>query len=148
MEPRIRAEELAPEGYKAVLALEHHVRSAIDGRLLELVKLRASMVNGCAFCVDMHSTDALRSGEDVRRVVALATWRESPFFDEAERAALALADAVTRLGEHGVDDDTWAAAVKAFGEPMVAELLLAIAVINVWNRLAVATHAMPPPLAA
>ncbi|MFN2607172.1 MAG: carboxymuconolactone decarboxylase family protein [Acidimicrobiales bacterium] len=144
----MQAEALSPEGYRAVLALEHHVRSAVDGRLLELVKLRASMLNGCAFCLDMHGTDALKAGEDVRRLLAVSAWRESPFFSDEERAALALTDAVTRLGETGVDDPTWHAAVAAFGEATVAELLLAIATINVWNRLAVATHQAPPPLAA
>ena len=138
--------DLSPAGYRAVFALETHVRGAIDHDLLHLVKLRASMLNGCAFCVDMHSTDALAAGEDGRRLFALAAWRESPFFTDAERAALALTDAVTRLGEHGVDDETWEGAVEAFGEPTVGELLLAIATINVWNRIAVTTRAAPPVL--
>ncbi|MEO1061748.1 MAG: carboxymuconolactone decarboxylase family protein [Actinomycetota bacterium] len=147
MDQRMDARRLAPKGYAAVFALEEHVRSALDHRLLELVKLRASLVNGCAFCVDMHGTDLLGVGEDVRRVLAVAAWRESPFFDPAERAALALTDAVTRLGEHGVPDDVWADAVEAHGDATVAELLIAISTINVWNRLAMSTHAAPPALA-
>ncbi|QGG96960.1 carboxymuconolactone decarboxylase family protein [Actinomarinicola tropica] len=140
--------EIAPAGVRAVHALETEVRAHIDHRLMELVKVRASIINGCAYCVDMHGTDLLDGGEDVRRVLAVTTWRESPFFTPAERAALALTDAVTRLGEHGVDDDVWAAAVDAHGEEGTAWLLLAIATINVWNRVAVPTHAQPPGLAA
>jgi len=135
-----------PDAYKAVYGLEQHVRSKIDGNLLELVKLRASVLNGCAFCVDMHSTDALKNGEDARRLFAVAAWRESPFFSPAERAALALTDAVTRLGDDGVPDDVWEATVNAHGEATAAELVVAIATINVWNRLAVTAHAAPPPL--
>jgi AhpD family alkylhydroperoxidase len=144
---RMNVTRVAPEGYRVVLALERYVKERIDGRLLELVKVRASMVNGCAFCADMHATDALGAGEDVRRIVALAAWRESPFFTDAERAALDLTDAVTRLGEHGVSDEVWARAVAEHGEEGVADLLFAIAAINVWNRLMVATQASPPPLA-
>jgi AhpD family alkylhydroperoxidase len=138
--------ELAPDGYRAVFALEQHVRSKVDHELLELVKLRASMLNGCAFCVDMHSVDALKAGEDPRRLFAVADWRESPFFTDAERAALALTDTVTRLGEHGVPDEVWDPVVGAFGPETAAELVVAIATINVWNRLAVTSHAAPPSL--
>jgi AhpD family alkylhydroperoxidase len=145
---RMNVTRVAPEGYRAVLALERYVKGRVDGRLLELVKLRASVVNGCAFCVDMHTTEALGAGEDVRRVVALAAWRESPFFTAAERAALDLTDAVTRLGEEGVSDEVWDRAVAEHGDAGVADLLLAIATINVWNRLMVATQAPPPPLDA
>jgi alkylhydroperoxidase family enzyme len=102
------------------------------------------VLNGCAYCVDMHSRDALAAGEDSRRLFAVAAWREAPFFDERERAALALTDAVTRLGEHGVPDDVWDEAVKQWSQEEVANLLVAIATINVWNRLAVATRTQPP----
>lgn len=137
---------LAPDGYRAVRALEAHIRSRIDPSLLELVKLRASMLNGCAFCVDMHSTDAMKNGEDPRRLFAVAAWRESPFFGDAERAALALTDAVTRLDEHGVPDDVWDPVVAALGAGTAAELVFAIATINVWNRLAVTSRTEPPSL--
>ena len=145
--PRMALATFSPDGYKAVFALERHVRSKIDDDLLHLVKLRASILNGCAFCVDMHSTDAVASGEDPRRLFAVAAWRESPFFTDAERAALALTDEVTRLDEHGVGDETWDQALRHFGEAMTGELLLAIATINVWNRIAVTTKAAPPVLA-
>lgn len=145
MEQRVDISQVAPEGYRAVFALERHVRSAVPSGLLELVKLRASFLNGCAFCIDMHSTDARDAGEDVRRLFAVAAWEESPWFSDDERVALALTDAVTRL-EGGVDDDLWTTAVKAFGEPLTAELVLAISTINVWNRLALSTHLQPPAL--
>lgn len=143
---RVDTAALSPHGYAAVLALERHLRANVDRGLLEIVKLRASILNGCAFCVDMHSTDAVGHGEDPRRLFAVAAWHESPFFTPAERTALSLTDAVTRLGDGGVPDDVWRAAVDEFGERQVVELLLAIATINVWNRLAVATHLPPPPL--
>src|SRR5688572_21353034 len=98
MEPRMNPYQLAPDGYRAVAALEGYVRGRVDHSLLHLVKLRASILNGCAFCVDMHSRDALAAGEDSRRLFAVAAWRESPFFTAAERAALGLTDAVTRVG--------------------------------------------------
>jgi AhpD family alkylhydroperoxidase len=145
---RMNVTRTAPEGYRAVLALERYVKERVDGRLLELIKVRASVLNNCAFCVDMHTTEALGAGEDLRRIVALTAWRESPFFTDAERAALDLTDAVTRLGEEGVPDGVWDRAVGEHGEAGVADLLFAIATINVWNRLMVATQAPPPPLAA
>lgn len=148
MEPRMDLAQVAPDGFKAVLALEAHVRRHVDHDLLELLKLRASMENGCAFCADMHATDWLGSGEDVRRVVAVATWHESPFFSGRERIVLALTDAVTRLGEEGVTDELWAEAQEELGDDLLAHVILAIATINVWNRLSVSTRTLPPPLAS
>lgn len=136
----------APEGYRAVLALNKVVGAALDHSLLELVKLRASMTNGCAHCVDMHTTDALANGEHVRRITAISSWRESTYFTASERAALALTDELTRLGEQGVSDETWAALGEHFDPTTVANLVLAVAVINVWNRVAVASRLAPAPL--
>lgn len=144
MEPRMDAARVAPEAYRAVLGLEGYVRANVAHDVLELVKLRASMLNNCAFCVDMHSRDALAAGESSRRLFAVAAWREAPFFDERERAALALTDAVTRLGEHGVPDEVWDAAAKVWSEKELADLLMAIVTINVWNRVAVTTRTQPP----
>ncbi|MFG3709268.1 carboxymuconolactone decarboxylase family protein [Micromonospora sp. NPDC047670] len=141
---RINAAEVAPQVYHAVLGLEKYVRANVDDTVLHLVKLRASMLNGCAFCVDMHSRDALAEGESSRRLFAVSTWREAPFFDERERTALALTDAVTRLGEHGVPDEVWDAAAKVWSEKELADLLVAIATINVWNRIAVTSRTQPP----
>ncbi|MGR6321597.1 carboxymuconolactone decarboxylase family protein [Micromonospora soli] len=141
---RINMAAVAPEAYRAVFGLEKYVQANVDHTVLELVKLRASMLNGCSYCVDMHSRDALAAGESSRRLFAVAAWREAPFFDERERTALALTDAVTRLGDHGVPDDVWDAAAKVWSEKELADLLLAIATINVWNRLSVSTRNEPP----
>jgi AhpD family alkylhydroperoxidase len=135
---------VVPQAYQAVFGLEKYVQANVDHTVLELVKLRASMLNGCAFCVDMHSRDALAAGESSRRLFAVAAWREAPFFDERERTALALTDAVTRLGEHGVPDEVWDAAAKVWSEKELADLVVAIATINVWNRIAVTSQAQPP----
>ena len=142
---RINLATVAPEAYQAVLGLETYVRGNLDHTVLELVKVRASMLNGCAFCVDMHTRDALGAGEDSRRLFAVAAWREAPsFFDERERTALALTDAVTRLGEHGVPDDVWDAAAKVWSEKELADLVVAIATINVWNRIVISSRTQPP----
>jgi AhpD family alkylhydroperoxidase len=146
MTERISLAKQAPAGYRAVLALEQYVASAVDPTIFELVKLRASILNGCAFCVDMHSTDALKAGEDSRRLFAVSAWRESVFFTDRERAALDLTDSVTQLGPHGVPDEVWDAAIKNWSEAEVANLILAIATINVWNRIAVTSHTPAPPL--
>ncbi|MFE9692850.1 carboxymuconolactone decarboxylase family protein [Micromonospora sp. NPDC005806] len=141
---RVNMAAVAPEAYQAVFGLEKYVQANVDHTVLELVKLRASMLNGCAYCVDMHSRDALAAGESSRRLFAVAAWREAPFFDERERTALALTDAVTRLGEHGVPDEVWDAAAKVWSEKELADLVVAIATINVWNRIAVTSQAQPP----
>lgn len=149
MEPRFDLATDTPDAYKAIYALEQLARKAVgDDVLYDLVKLRASIINGCSFCVDMHSTDLGKLGQDVRRVMAVAAWRESGFFTPAERAAFALTEEVTHLGEHGVTDEVWDEAVAQHGLAGATDLVVAIATINVWNRLAVTAHAPTPPLAA
>jgi AhpD family alkylhydroperoxidase len=145
MNARININEVSPAAYQAVLGMEKYIRGNVDSDLLHLIKIRASILNGCAFCVDMHSTEALADGAQSRKLFAVAAWRESPFFDEKERAAFELTDTVTRLGDHGVPDDVWDGAVKHYGVEGVLNLLMAIATINVWNRLAVSTRMQPPP---
>ncbi|MFI5834853.1 carboxymuconolactone decarboxylase family protein [Micromonospora sp. NPDC051300] len=142
---RINMMAVAPEAYRLVSGLETYIRGNLDHTVLKLVKIRASMINGCAFCVDMHTREALAAEEDSRRLFVLAAWREAPsFFDERERAALALTDAVTRLGEHGVPDEVWDAAAKVWSEKELADLVVAIATINVWNRIVVSSRTQPP----
>lgn len=143
MSQRMQIHEVAPEAAKAVYGLEKYVQSAVDPTLLELVKLRASFVNGCAFCVDMHSRDALARGGSTQRLFAVGAWHDAPFFTEAERAALALTDEVTRIADGGVPDEVWDAARAHFSEKELADLLLAIATINVWNRLSISTKLQP-----
>ncbi len=137
---RLTITDVSPDAYKAVMGMEVFARRHNDPVLYELVKLRASIVNGCGFCVDMHSTEALNAGESSRRLFGVAAWREAEsLFTEKERAAFALTDAVTRLGDHGVPDDVWDTAAAHFDKAELANLLMAIATINVWNRLAIAT---------
>jgi AhpD family alkylhydroperoxidase len=127
-----------------VYGVETYVQSVLDHTLLHLIKVRASLINGCGFCIDMHTKDALEEGETTQRLFGLAAWREVSFYDETERAALALTDAVTKLGDHGVPDEVWADAVKQFGEEGTVNVVLAIGTINLWNRLAISTKAQPP----
>ena len=140
---RLNPNELAPELYRAILGVEKEVRRNVDARLLHLVKLRASMTNGCAFCIDMHSAEGLADGETPARLFALAAWRETPVFTDAERAALALTDALTTLGEHGVPDDVWAEASAHFDDTTLVHLIGAIGTINLWNRLSIALRTTP-----
>lgn len=139
---RINIHSVDPGAYKGILAIEKYVReSGLEPALYELVKIRASQMNGCAYCLDMHTQDALKMGEAIRRVNILAAWREAPsFFTARERAALALTEAVTNIGEEGVPDQVWTAAAEQFSEKELVHLLMAISAINVWNRLAVATR--------
>jgi len=138
MEQRIDYVKVAPGGIGAMLNLERYVRgSGLEHSLLHLVKLRASQINGCAYCVDMHSKDARAEGEDEQRLYALPVWRETPFFSERERAALAWTEALTLIHEHDVPDELYHAVREHFSEKELVDLTLAIVAINGWNRLAV-----------
>ena len=133
-----------PDVYRALTVVETYARDHVDKQVLHLLKLRASMINGCAFCLDMHTREALADGADTRRLMALGAWWEAPFFDAGERAALALTDEVTRLGRTGVSDATWADAVAQWGEEGAVNLVVAIGMINLWNRLSVTAKTQPP----
>ncbi|GIH97282.1 carboxymuconolactone decarboxylase family protein [Planobispora siamensis] len=143
MKPRMNIAELAPEAYKAMQGLERFLRtSSLPHSTLELVKLRASQINGCGFCVDMHSHDMKKAGESDERIFAVAAWREAPYFTGAERAALALAEEATRLADRGgaVPDAVWEEAARHHDEETLAALVVAIATINAWNRIGVTTR--------
>lgn len=138
MTQRIDYSKVGPGAYKAVLGLETYVRhSSLEHSLVELVKLRASYINGCAYCVDMHSKDALAAGETEQRIFAVPVWRETPFFTPRERAALAFTEAVTLISREGVPDDVYEATREEFSEQEVVDLTIAVATINVWNRVAI-----------
>ena len=136
---------LAPDIYERVLALSQlAAKAGLEKDLLELVKIRASQINGCAFCLDMHWKDAIAAGERPERLYLLSAWRESRnLYSDEERAALALCEALTLVTERGVPDDVWETARAAFGDEGVAQLVFAIAAINVWNRLNVAVGTEP-----
>jgi AhpD family alkylhydroperoxidase len=144
MEPRMDYMKIAPDGYKAMSALESYVRQCgLEHPLLELIKTRASQVNGCAFCLDMHTKDARAAGETEQRLYALSAWHETPFFTERERAALAWTEAVTRIADTHVPDDVFELIRNQFTEKELADLTLAIVTINGWNRLAIAFCKVP-----
>ncbi|MEJ8306815.1 carboxymuconolactone decarboxylase family protein [Saccharibacillus sacchari] len=144
MEQRMNMQQVLPEVYGKMMEFEMSVKATgIDKTLLELIKIRASQMNGCAFCLNMHTRDARKLGESEQRIYMLSAWREAPFYNEEERAALALTEAVTRLDGHGVADDVYDEAVRLFGQEGTAKVMMAIVAINAWNRIAVSTRLMP-----
>jgi AhpD family alkylhydroperoxidase len=144
MQPRLKYTELAPDGYRAMNGLERYVRSSgLEPSILELVKLRSSQINGCAYCIDMHTKDARVRGETEQRLYALSAWRETPFFTDRERAALAWTEAVTQVSETHVSDDVYELAHRYFGEKELVDLTFAIVAINGWNRLAISFRTVP-----
>jgi len=144
MEPRINYNQVARGAMKAMRALETYVsQSGLEPALLDLVKLRASQINGCAYCIDMHTKDARGRGETEQRLYALSAWEETPFYTERERAALAWTAAVTEIARSGVSDDVYAAARQHFAEQELVDLTVAIVAINGWNRLAISFRTVP-----
>src|SRR6478735_5284770 len=142
--PRLSWAQHAPEVYKAMLRLDTAARRGLDPRLLELVKIRASQLNHCAFCLDMHSKDALAAGESVERIIQLGAWEESKhFYPEKELAAIELTEAVTVLTDGFVPDEVYAKAAEHFEEAELAQLIAAITVINAWNRFGVTARLTP-----
>ncbi len=134
---------IVPDALQALLALGKSVeKGGAPLRTLELIRLRASQINGCSLCVDMHARDLKKAGETDERLFAVAAWREAPYFTDAERAALALAEAATRLGDRSdpIPDEIWAEAVQHYDEQAIAALVVNIALINFWNRVNVATR--------
>ncbi|WP_369183447.1 carboxymuconolactone decarboxylase family protein [Streptomyces sp. Y1] len=140
---RLSMPQLAPEYYQAMFAVDRASRKGLDPDLAELVKVHASMINGCAFCIDMHATDARTNGEQDHRLLSLPAWRETPWFTARERAALALTESVTLLTQGHVPDAVYAEAAAQFDEAELAQLIALIATINAWNRIGVATRLSP-----
>ncbi|MBZ5608502.1 MAG: carboxymuconolactone decarboxylase family protein [Acidobacteriia bacterium] len=139
MQPRLDSRKVPPGALKAMLGLETYLAgSGMDPALLDLIRLRASQINGCAYCIDMHSKDLKARGETEQRLYLLDAWREAPFYTERERAALAWTEAVTRVTEGHVPDDVYEQARSQFSNDELANLTLAIVAINSWNRLNIA----------
>jgi AhpD family alkylhydroperoxidase len=145
MQARLEGQKVAPGAYHAMLNLESYVRksSRLEPSLLELVKMRASQINGCAYCLDMHSKDARANGETEQRLYALNAWRETPFFTDRERAALAWTEAVTEVSQTHVPDSVYDEVRQRFTEEELVNLTLAVATINAWNRLCISFRAVP-----
>ncbi len=141
---RIEYGKAAPEANRALVTLQRYVDGCgLEHRLLELVKLRASYINGCAYCVDMHTKDARALGETEQRLYAVPVWRETPFFSDRERAALAWTEAVTLISVDQVPDEVYEEARRHFSEKEIADLTFAIIAINSWNRLAISFRTEP-----
>ena len=144
MPSRLDFSKVSPGGYMAMRHLEAHIRqSGLEPRLVELVKTRASQLNGCAYCIDMHTKDARAHGESEQRLYALPAWRETPFFSARERAALAWTEVVTLVADGPIEEEDYEVAREQFDERSLADLTLAIVAINGWNRLAIAFAAVP-----
>jgi AhpD family alkylhydroperoxidase len=144
MSERIAYSKVTPEGYRAMAGLERYVReSGLEPSLLELVKLRASQINGCAYCIDMHWKDARARGESEQRLYGLMAWRESPYYSERERAALAWTEAVTLIADSHVPDDLYEEVRQHFNETELVNLTFALVAINGWNRLAISFRTEP-----
>jgi len=144
MSQRLDFYKASPQAIKALLGVEQRItQSALEKPLVELVRLRASQINGCAYCMDMHSADARKAGEDTRRLATLSAWRETPFFSERERAALAWTEALTLVSQDHVPDSVWEEVRPQFSDEELTDLTLLIVAINGWNRFAIAFRKMP-----
>jgi AhpD family alkylhydroperoxidase len=144
MEPRINYQKVAPGAYEPMLALGNYVRkSGLEESLVNLICLRASQINGCAYCIDMHWKDLRAAGESEQRLYGLDAWEESPYYSERERGALAWTEAVTNLHEGHVPDEVYERVRKVFTEKELADLTLAVVAINGWNRLNIAGRTVP-----
>lgn len=141
MDIRINVNKLEPDAYEAMLGLEKYLsRVNLDPSLKELIKIRASQLNGCAYCIEMHTKQARMQGEAEQRIYALSAWKESPLFTKTERAVLALTEEITLISNQGLDRETYNAALEQLGEHFLAQSIMQIVAINAWNRIAVSTH--------
>jgi AhpD family alkylhydroperoxidase len=145
MKPRLNFYQAAPDTIKALANLEDQVKATgLDPTLFELVKIRASQINACAFCINMHTIDARKNGETEQRLYLLNAWRESPVYTDRERAALAWTEAVTLISQTHAPDDVYDEVRKHFSEAETVNLTMLIAAINAWNRIAISFRAIPP----
>jgi AhpD family alkylhydroperoxidase len=144
MENRVDIQTVQPQAYKAMYALEGYLQTGqLTKTHRELIKLRASQINGCAYCLDMHTKDALKFGESVERIVLLSAWRESNLYNDEEKIVLELTEAVTLIQNEGINADLYQRAEAAFGQVHLAQIIMAIVTINAWNRIAISTHLQP-----
>lgn len=146
MSTRINIADTDPKAYKAMVGLEAYLAGAgLDQTLKELIKIRASQINGCAFCIDMHSRDALKRGETPQRLLLLSAWREAGnAFTDTEKLALEMTEEITLIHQQGLSEGTYQRAIEEWGEATTAAILMLIVTINAWNRIAVSTH-LPLP---
>jgi len=141
MKPRMNINQAEPAIYKAMAVADSYLpQFQLDKKLQELIRIRVSQINGCGYCIDYHSSDALKLGETPQRLFALAAWWETPFFSEEEQAILKLAEEVTNISQHGVSDSTYENALRLLGEQKLAQVIFVTVTINSWNRIAISMH--------
>ncbi|NER15045.1 carboxymuconolactone decarboxylase family protein [Leptobacterium flavescens] len=141
MEKRIQIDAAEPSAYEAMYALENYLQQGkLSKTHLELIKIRASQINGCAFCIDMHTKDAMKYGEDLQRIFLLEAWKESGLFTEEERIILQMTEEVTLIHQNGLSDETYRKAMEQFDEHYFSQIIMAIVAINSWNRIAISTR--------
>ena len=144
MTKRIDVSKVEPAAYKAMLGLEQYLhQSSLEQKLLDLIKIRASQINKCAFCIDMHTKEARKAGETEQRIYALSAWQETPFFTPQERAALSFTEAVTLIAENSINDELYEQVSRYFPPQEIVQILIAIATINAWNRISISTGMIP-----
>ncbi|WP_348811410.1 carboxymuconolactone decarboxylase family protein [Flavobacterium maritimum] len=144
MEKRININEVEPQAYKAMYALEGYLATTqLSKTHKELIKIRASQINGCAFCIDMHTKDALKNGETNQRIFLLNAWRETDLFSEEEKLILSITEEITLIHDKGLSNETYKKAEQFFDKSFIAQIIMAIVTINAWNRIAVSTHLEP-----
>ena len=141
MQNRINIQKLEPQAYKIMFALENYLQTSdLLKRHLELIKIRASQINGCAFCIDMHTKDAIKVGETTQRIFLLNAWKESTIYSEEEKIILAMTEEITLINQNGLSDEVYAKAEKVFDKNYIAQIIMAISTINAWNRIAISTN--------
>ncbi|PKB15302.1 carboxymuconolactone decarboxylase family protein [Flavobacterium sp. 5] len=141
MEKRVDINETAPQAYKAMYALEGYLATTqLSKTHKELLKIRASQINKCAYCINMHTTDALKNGETPQRIFLLNAWRETDLFTEEEKVILAITEEITLIHNHGLSDEVYKKATQLFDESYIAQLIMAVVTINAWNRIAISTN--------
>lgn len=141
MQKRLNIQELEPNAYAAMFGLENYLHNCgLSKSHLELIKIRASQINGCAFCINMHTNDALQQGESAQRIFLLNAWRETELFTAEERVILAITEEVTLITQNGLSDKTYSEAIALFEPNYIAQVIMAVATINAWNRIAISTN--------
>ena len=141
MEPRMNLQNVQPAAYKAMYGLETYLATTqLTKTQKELIKIRASQINGCAFCIDMHTKDAVKNGETTQRIFLLNAWRETDLFTEEEKVLLAVTEEITLISQQGLTEQTYQKAKQYFTEEFIAQVIVAVVTINAWNRIAISTH--------
>jgi AhpD family alkylhydroperoxidase len=141
MENRVNIEEIQPKAYKAMYALEGYLAATeLTKSQKDLIKIRASQINKCAYCIDLHTSDAIKNGESTQRIFLLNAWRETNLFTEEEKALLAVTEEVTLIAREGLSDETYRKAEQFFDKNVIAQIIMAVVTINAWNRIAISTN--------